>query len=76
MHDRPAYCEFIPEFESGKPEIKSEEEMKRQSITGSIRKIHLFYRFAQLGGIRFYDKDGKLIYESAYKFAFTSSLFK
>ena len=40
--------------------------MTRQSITGVIRKIHLYY-FPHNGGLmgmRFFDADGNCIYES------------
>ena len=46
----------------------------RQSITGDIRKIHLYHLADLLCGMRFFDKDGKLIYESACKWVFTDSM--
>ena len=44
--------------------------MERQQVTGVIRKIHLYIRYGELKGIRFYDATGTLIYESAFKRAF------
>ena len=78
MHDSPNYYEFIPEFESGKPNIQSKYPLTRRSITGEIRKIVLFYLpcDATLRGIRFFNADCKLIYESAWKGAFTSTYYK
>ena len=47
----------------------------RQSITGDIRKIVLFYwpDYARLCAMRFYDADSKMVYESAYKDPFINS---
>ena len=47
-------------------------------ITGTIRKIIIFYHpaHAMLEGLRFYDAAGTLIYETAYKVPFTSSVYK
>ena len=52
--------------------------MTLKKITGEIRKIHLYYwpRNAVLAGMRFYDATGKMIYESADKYAFISSSVK
>ena len=49
--------------------------MTRQTINGVIRKIILFYYpyDGMLGGIRFYDVTGQMIYESADKWQFTRS---
>ena len=44
--------------------------MTLRKITGEIRKIHLFFfhNGADLYGIRFFDTNGTLIYESAWKY--------
>ena len=78
MHEIPDLAEFIPEFESGKPNIQSKYPLTRRSITGEIRKIVLFYYDydGQLTGIRFYDAAGQMLYESAWKGAFTSTYYK
>ena len=49
--------------------------MKRRPITGDIRKIQLYYypHYAELRGIRFFNADGKMIYESACKRVFIDS---
>ena len=49
--------------------------MTLQKITGTIRKIHLFYApdTGTLCAMRLYDTDAKIIYESAWKYAFTYS---
>jgi len=49
-----------------------------KKITGVIRKIHLYYYpgGGDLWGIRFFDADSALIYESAWKNAFTNSFYK
>ena len=46
--------------------------LERDLITGTIRKIILFYdrTSAYLRGLRFYDATGNLIYESAWKMPF------
>ena len=58
--------------------MQSESPLKRDPITGFIRKIILFYwpDDASLNAIKFFDKNGKKIYKSACKVAFTSSSFK
>ena len=58
--------------------LESWKELTRRDITGDIRKIVLFYypNNAVLRGLRFYDADGKLIYESSWKGAFTNPSFK
>ena len=53
--------------------MESKHPLTRDLITGDIRKIHLYYwpGDGQLCGMRFYDGTGKMIYESAYKNAFS-----
>ena len=65
-------CEFIPEFESGRPKIKSDSVLTRKPINGVIRKIHLYHSDEWLAGIRFFDDAGQMIYQSAYKNGFIS----
>ena len=72
MWDKTTGCEFKPEFESGELEIKSKEALTRQKINGTIRKIHLYnHTDGMLFAMRFYDADGQMIYETAWKGAFT-----
>ena len=57
--------------------MKSGHVLRRRPIIGEIRKIHLFYGGdACLGGLRLYDADGKMIYESASKKVFAHSYVK
>ena len=72
MWETPDLLEFIPEFKSGKPELKTRFALDRQPITGDIRKIHLYHNGGDLlYAMRFFDAAGTLIYESAWKFVFT-----
>ena len=73
MWDNDEENDFNLEFQSGKLEIKSDKKLRRYSINGVIRTIHIYHYGAVLYGLRFYDKDGKLIYESTYKDAFSYS---
>ena len=65
MYDHPKYYKFGFAFGT---EILKSEGLKFNPINGDIRKIHLFQNFdGTLEGMMFFDKYGKLIYESACK---------
>ena len=55
--------------------MKSKFVLRRRPITGEIRKIQLFHCNGELGGVRFFNADGKLIYESARNNVFTNSVY-
>ena len=64
-------------FEEGQLPSLNNKNYKYRPITGEISKIHLYHNdYARLIGFRFYDKKGKIIYESALKSAFNTSYVK
>ena len=72
MWDHPELPEFNLEFESGMLQIPTLRNLRRTEITGTIRKIHIYCWpvYGTLEGLRFYDADGKCIYESACSLSF------
>ena len=74
VYDHPNYYKFGFAFGT---EVLKTEGLKFNPINGDIRKIHLYHNFdGTLLGLRFFDADGKCIYESARMDAFTSSNYK
>ena len=58
--------------------MKSDKQLVNKKVTLDISKIHLYYRLsdAWLCGFRFFDGAGKIIYDSAAKWAYNDSVYK